>query len=409
MAIAVIETLNFGLEHLADAARERGHELHLLTTNRDFYQYELSKESTKSVNVTDMDTADVEQVVSALRKIPDLAGVIRMTDLWSMPALAVAEELGLPRQNKEAVALLRDKGRLRDHLHANGFSRASSVVFDPHTASADQLAEELPFPCIVKDVAGSSSQNVWLVKTPADLPSVLSAAQQVEEVRGGALTAEPYFVGPMYSAETLSWDGETRILGVSSRTLSPEPHFREEALSFPVAFPEATRKDLTDWIGSILSSVGYREGFTHTEFIITNEGFEIVEINPRLGGGLIGETIHRSLEVNVHDGFFDLALGRRPALMDASLEPRRGAAQVLIYAPTTGVFEGFTGEDLLAGHPGEPKLHPVRRPGDRIPATTDQRGAVAFLLATGATAELALHNVMSAAGKLGVRMSGESA
>ncbi|MFD5778896.1 ATP-grasp domain-containing protein [Streptomyces sp. NPDC126933] len=407
MAIAVIETLNFGLGHLAEAARTRGHELHLLTTDRSFYRYELEAESGASVKITDVDTSDVEKLVAVLREIPELAGIIRMTDLWSMPALEAAEELGLPRQSATAVALLRDKGRLRNHLHAHGFSRAPSVVFDPHTAVHDELTRKLSFPCVVKDVAGSSSQNVWLVRTSADLASVLDAARQVEEVRGGALTAEPYFVGPLYSAETLSWDGETRILGVSSRSLSPEPHFREDAVSFPVAFPEAEAKELADWLSSILAAVDYREGFTHSEFIITADGFEIVEINPRLGGALIGESIHQSLGINVHDAFIDLALGRRPALMDAQLQPQSGAAQVLVYAHEIGLFDRFTGEDLLAHHPGEPKLYPLKRPGDPVPSTTDQRGAVAVLFATGATAELALHNVMSAVGKLGVHVKSE--
>ncbi|AQU64920.1 ATP-grasp domain-containing protein [Streptomyces niveus] len=404
MAIAVIETLNFGLGHLADAARKRGHELHLLTTDRSFYRYELQAGSGSKIKITDVNTSDVRALVTALRAIPDLAGVIRMTDLWSMPALAAAKELSLPHQSAEAVALLRDKGRLRDHLHARGFSRAPSIVFDPHAADPDTLMRQLSYPCVVKDVAGSSSQNVWLVKTSTDLAPVLDAARQVEEVRGGALTAEPYFVGPLYSAETLSWDGETRILGVSSRSLSPEPHFREDSVSFPVAFPEADAKELTDWLSSILASAGYSEGFTHSEFIITADGFEIVEINPRLGGALIGESIHQALGINVHEAFIDLALGQRPALMDMHLDPRSGAAQVLVYAHETGLFDRFTGEDLLAGHPGEPKLYPLKRHGDPVPSTTDQRGAVAVLFAAGATAELALHNVMSAVGKLGVHV-----
>ncbi|MDT0382164.1 ATP-grasp domain-containing protein [Streptomyces sp. DSM 42041] len=407
MAIAVIETLNFGLGYLVDAARSRGHDLFLLTCNRGFYQHELARAESVGVNVVDVDTSDVVKVVSALRNIADLQGIVRMTDLWSMPAIEAAEQLGLPRQSGDAVALLRSKGELRDHLHNHGFSRAPSVVFDPYTTEAGEVSKQLGYPCVVKDVAGSSSQNVWLVKTPSDLRPVIDAARKSAQVRGGALTAEPYFVGPLYSAETLSWGGETRILGITSRSLSPEPYFREDTLSFPVAFPEAKAKELVDWVGSILSTVGYREGFTHTEFIVTSEGFEIVEINPRLGGALVGESIHQTFGVNVHEAFIDLALGKRPALMDAQLMPQRGTAQVLVYAQEVGVFEGFAGEELLAHHPGEPTLYPLRRPGDFVPSTTDQTGAVAVLFATGASAELALHNVVSALGKLGVHTKPE--
>lgn len=405
MAIALIESLNFGLGHLAAAARRRGHELLLLTSDRSRYTYELSDELSTGVEVIDVDTTDAEKIIATLSGIQDLAGVVRMADRWTLQALETARRLGLPHQDIDAVTLLRDKGRLRKHLHDNGFSRAAGVVFDPHTASAEVLAGLLPFPCVIKDAAGSGSQNVWLARTPADVPAVLAAARTTAQMHGDALVAEPYFTGPMYSAETLTWGGRTRVLGISSRALSPEPYFMEQGASFPVAFPAVTERVVAQWISSILSSVGYRDGFTHTEFIATAHGFEIVEINSRMGGALIGESIRRSLGVDVHGALLDVALGRRPSLMDEPLDIKHGTAQVCIYAPRAGVFAGLDGTELLDHHPGDLELYPVRFPGETIASTVDQRGAIAFLLARGATAELAYHNAVSAAGKIGVRMA----
>ncbi|RKR91814.1 biotin carboxylase [Micromonospora pisi] len=404
MTIAVLETINFGLGYLVDAARERGHEVILLTGERSRYTHELSKAPGDSIRVVDVDTGNVDEVISILRAVPDLAGLVRMADPWSLQALAVADRLGLPHENTEAVSLLRDKGRLRRHLYDNGFSRSPSVVFDPLTANPAELIRLLPFPCVVKDVAGSLSQNVWLVRKPEELASVLVAARHAEDLRGGALTAEPYFLGPMYSAETVSWAGETKIIGVTSRALSPEPHFREEMGSFPVNLPETMRSELAKWLSAILCSVGYHEGVTHTEFIITTGGFEIVEINTRMGGALIGESINRSLGINFHSAFIDLALGRRPLVMDLDPEIRQGTTQIAVYAPGVGTFDGISGAEQLRDHPGTPTLYPIQSPGDAIPATTDQRGVLAMLLADGETAELSLHNALSAAGKLTVRM-----
>ncbi|MEU3990779.1 ATP-grasp domain-containing protein [Streptomyces platensis] len=402
MAIAAIETLNFGLGRLVEAARTRGQELYLLTVHRGFYQHELAQEYASEVEIVDVETLNVEKVVTALKEIPDLQGIIRATDLWSSVCLEAAERLQLPHQNTEAVRLIRDKGRLRRHLYERGLTRSSSVVFDPHTTEVNELAQRLSFPSVVKNVAGSSSQNVWLVKTEKDLAPTLEAARQVHGL--SALTAEPYFFGPLYSVETLTWAGETRVLGVTSRTLSPEPYFREETFSFPVAFPEATAEELAAWVSGILEATEYREGFTHTEFIITADGFELVEINPRLGGGKLGEMMSQAYGINVYDAFFDLALGQRPALMDVHLEPRCGTAQVKLYAPEAGTFEGIDGQELLSLHPGAPALHPTRGAGDHVPATVDGRGVVASLIATGETTEIAYHNVLSMAGKLHVRM-----
>jgi biotin carboxylase len=241
------------------------------------------------------------------------------------------------------------------------------------------------------------------VKRPEDLPAVLEAARAVP-LRGGALTAEPYFAGPMYSAETVSWEGQTRLLGITSRALSPEPYFREEMGSFPVHFPDEAHDELAAWLSAILTSVGYREGVTHTEFIVTTDGFEIVEINTRMGGALVGEAVNLALGINMHSAFADLALGRRPRVMDQSFAIPQGVTQVALYAPATGIFDRVDGAETLARHPGSPVFYPFRNPGDVIESTIDQRGAVGLVLATGATAELSMHNAMSAAGKLTPRM-----
>jgi biotin carboxylase len=398
VTIAVLESQSLGLRHLVHAAGDRGHDVVLLTSDRSRYSYDLGL-LRDDIEVVEVETTDVDKVVAILQAgYPDVAGVVRMTDKWSLPALAVATALGLPHENADAIGLLRDKGRLRNHLHDNGFSKARSITFDPgETPSA------VPYPAIVKDVAGGSSENVWLVKRPADMPAVLAEARAVT-LRGGALVAEPYFTGPLYSAETVSWDGRTRVLGVTSRAMSPEPYFREEIGSFPVRLPDRTNDELAEWISAILTSVGYREGVTHTELIVTTEGFEIVEINARMGGALIGEAVNQALGINMHSAFADLALGRRPTLMDESFEVRQGVTQVAVYAPATGVFDRIDGAEALAGHPGSPVLYPFRNPGDVIESTIDQRGGLGLVLATGATSELSMHNAMSAAGKLTPRM-----
>ncbi|SHG69034.1 ATP-grasp domain-containing protein [Streptoalloteichus hindustanus] len=410
MTLVSLEALTFGLGRLVDAVRARDHRLRLLTCGRDVYRYELDRlaaDPSAPLDVVDVDTFDTDAVRRALAEVPDLRGLISSTDTWSLVALDLLAELGLPGPAPAAVRLVRDKARLRDHLHRAGLSRGASHAFDPATTTAAELAPRVSYPAIVKDTAGTGSQNVWLLGGPEDLDDVL-AAGRAARLRG-ALLVEPYFAGPLFSAETLTWDGETRLLGVSSRGLSAEPHFREESLSFPVAFPPERAAELADWITRVLAAVGFDDGFAHTEFVLTADGPEVVEINPRLGGALVGEAVSRSLELNIYDAFVDLALGRRPALMDAPLKPVRGVAQVLLYADRVGTFRGVDGLDRLPGHPGSPALLPTAAEGRRVEHLTDQRGSVGIVLAEGETAELALHNVLSAAGKLRVRVTGAEA
>lgn len=385
MTVVLLEALTFGLGRLADAARDAGHDLVLLTGDRTIYRHELSRCGDR-VRVVDVDTTDVAECEKALRDLPDVAGLISSTDTWAVPGADLAQRLGLPGPAPAAVRVLRDKAAVRARLHAHGLSRSGPL--DPAAAE--------DFPLVLKDSAGTSSRAVWLCRTPAERDAALREAA-VTPLKG-RLIAEPYFEGPLYSTETVTWRGETRLLGVLSRVLSPEPVRREEASAFPVALPDADLAELGEWIGPVLKAAGHESGFAHTEFVFTTTGPEVVEINARIGGALVGEALCRALGTNVYDAMVRIALGERPDLLDG--EPGGGTATgfVALYPRAAGVLEGWTGLDRLADLPGNPEWYPTASPGDVLEHLTDQRSCTGIVVAEGPTAELALHRAQAAAG-----------
>ncbi|RKT54347.1 ATP-grasp domain-containing protein [Saccharothrix australiensis] len=386
MTIAMLEALTFGLGRLADAARAAGHDLVLLTADRSTYTHELSRLGPDRLRVVDVDTTDVAACERVLRDLPDLAGLISSTDTWAIPGADLAHRLGLPGPDPEAVRTLRDKAAVRARLHDLGLSRSGPL--DPVSTRV--------FPLVLKDSAGTSSRAVWLCRSPAERDAALREAAGT--ALKGRLIAEPYFEGPLYSAETIGWRGRTRLLGVLSRVLSPEPACREEASAFPVAFPEADLAGLDDWVGRVLAAAGHERGFAHTEFVLTADGPELVEVNARIGGALVGEALCRSLGVNAYESMVQVALGVRPDLLDGAPGGGPATGFVALYPREAGVLEGWTGLDRLPSLPGAPEWYPTARPGDVLEHLTDQRSCTGIVLAEGPTAELALHRASAAAG-----------
>ncbi|MGO4751342.1 argininosuccinate lyase, partial [Streptomyces sp. 2MCAF27] len=164
--------------------------------------------------------------------------------------------------------------------------------------------------------------------------------------------------------------------------------------------PEPELAHLQDWVGQVLKAAGHDSGFAHVEFILTTDGPELVEINRRIGGALVGEALCRALETNVYDAMVDTALGRRPALLDTPAPTGPATGFVLIHPDRPGTLTGWTGLDTLAAFPGNPEWYPTAAPGDRLDHLTDQRGCTGIVLAEAATAELALHRALSAAGSI---------
>ncbi|MEV7192139.1 ATP-grasp domain-containing protein [Streptomyces sp. NPDC093510] len=401
MTIAALEALTFGLGRLVEAAGNAGHRLCLLTGDRDVYRHELAHLDPGALDIVDIDTTDTAACAAALAALPDLRGLINSTDTWGVPGADLAAKFGLPGPDPSTVRLLRDKSRVRALLHERGLSSSGAVDVPAAVSAAAEILREVGLPAVLKDSAGTSSRNVWPVRDERGLRAALAEASR--RAFNGRLFAERFFSGPVYSAETLGWEGGTKLLGVLSRQMSPEPSVREEAAAFPVAFPLPELALIEEWVGRVLAAAGHDNGFAHVEFVLTADGPELVEINSRIGGALVGESLCRALDTNVYDAMVDMALGRRPALLDA---PAAGhttgpaTAFVLVYPDRPGTLTGWTGLDGLSNFPGAPEWYPTAVPGRPVEHLSDQRGCTGIVLAEADTAELALHRALSAAGSI---------
>ncbi|MFH8562102.1 ATP-grasp domain-containing protein [Streptomyces sp. NPDC017988] len=394
MSVVCLESLTFGIGHLVSAADAFGERLVLLTRDPAYYAHELERLEPDALDVVEIDTFDVEHVADLLHRTPGLRGLISSTDTWTLAGAELTDRLGLPGLDPAILRLTRDKAVVRNRLHDAGLTRGRAVEA-PGAELRGAVLKEVGLPAVLKDTAGTGSQNVWLVRVEPELVAALDEATGRE--LKGRLFAEPYFSGPVYSAETLTWAGRTRLLGVSSRLMSPEPYFREEITAFPVAFPEARRHILERWLDEVLAAIGYTDRFAHVEFVLTTGGPEVVEINPRIGGALVGEGMCRALGVNVYEAMIETALGRRPRLMDADLPGGPAVAFVLGYPAAPGVFTGVAGLDRLADMPGSPAWYPVSSVGDPIEHLADSRGYAGIVYAEAETAELATHHAVAAA------------
>ncbi|OLR92509.1 ATP-grasp domain-containing protein [Actinokineospora bangkokensis] len=398
MAVAALEALTFGLGRLVDAAEDAGHRLWLLTGVRGVYRHELSTLDPARLEVLDIDTHDTAACEDALKGIPDLAGLVNSTDTWLRAGADLAARFGLPGPDPAAVRTIRDKHAVRTVLRERGLTRVRSVEV-PGGARAREVLADFGYPFVLKDSAGTGSKNVWAVRSADELETALAESSRAALM--GGLFAESLVLGPVFSAETLSWAGETRLLGVTGRLISHRWFGREDLMSFPADLPAADRDAVAAWVADVLAAVGHDRGFAHVEFALTDEGPELVEVNARIGGCLAGEALCRSLGTNVYRAVVDVALGRRPALLDADLpEHGRPSAVVLVYPERTGTFTGVEGVDRLGAYPGSPEWFPTMAEGTEVTQLGDQRASSGLLMAEAGTTELAIYRALAAANAL---------
>lgn len=377
------------------AARDRGVDPVLLSRDPDRYPY-VARDGIAAVTV---DTADRAQVLRACRGLPGpVAGVTSSSEYFVASAAAAARSLGLPAPDPGAVDRTRDKARQRAVLAAAGvpvpaFHEVASV---PAGVAAARAVIAAAGRAVVKPVLGSGSDGVRLCSSPGEAETALLPLLGGRP--GARALVESYLEGPEYSVETF----DDRVVGVTAKHLGPHPLFLETGHEHPAPLPADRERALAETALAALAALGLGWGPAHVEVRLTPAGPAVVEVNPRLAGGMIPALVAAATGVDLVGATVDRVLGRGP---DLAPHRARAAAIRFLFATEPGtVLAAFTG--AAADLPGVVSAVVTAREGDRIEVTRSFRDRIGHVIALGRDAAEAADRAREAAGALAVLTAG---
>jgi biotin carboxylase len=235
------------------------------------------------------DTTSAEAVVSALSAASGRwDGCLTFSDYHAEVAAQVARGLSLPGPDPAVVRMMKQKHLLRAQLASTPFHVPHALISDPRQLA--EAAEAIAFPMIAKPTAAGGAVGVRLVENMTDLNDAYQAISLMRQTsRGtnlpGQVLLEHYLEGPLYSVETLSWDGHMHIYGITDREFYPRFPFTESGSSFPVLEGTQDGVALKLFVQKLFESIGFTDSAAHTELKLTASGPMLVESNPRLAGG----------------------------------------------------------------------------------------------------------------------------
>jgi biotin carboxylase len=269
-----------------------------------------------------------------------------------------------------------DKAAMRQRLAAEGVETTRYQLcasFD----DAKAFVGRCPDGAILKPANGNGGTGIHLVREPADLEAAwdwsttATGAWSVSGNAGRSVLAEEYLTGQEFSVETISADGEHRVIAVTGKHTAGPPHFVEVGHDLPAALSGPRYQAVTDAALNALDAIGYRWGPCHTEVILRESGdlATVVEINARFGGGQIWELAQLATGVDVFTGsVLAVARGELPAVTAPTVgAPPGGGAAVRFLTADPGRVVDVTGvEDALS-------VDGVIRVGDVCPVGTVAR------------------------------------
>jgi biotin carboxylase len=294
----------------------------------------------------------VPQLLAAHRADP-FDAVLCLQDLRLVESARIANELGLRHVSTCAALCCRDKAAVRTCLaHAGlahaGLVQAPYVLVEPGADAGGRLivaVARVGLPAIVKPVDGFGSQHVFGLRNAADLEILRHLADLIAQGPGdyglgnaasGALLVERLFDGPLLGCDVMRSGGRQVLLGVNAKIMAVPPSFAILGGCFTANAGQFAALD--QWLGLVLDAAGFDHGAAHVELVMTKEGPQLVEINPRLVGARLARMIDAATGRSVHADLIDLHLsGTLPPIAD---RPRHAVARWLI-ARDAGVLAGI--------------------------------------------------------------------
>ncbi|NEE13291.1 ATP-grasp domain-containing protein, partial [Streptomyces sp. SID7499] len=290
-------TTGTGREFCA-TARARGMRPVLLTRDPGRYPYAAQD----GVATRILDTGDLPAVIDACAALAadgGLAAIASSSEYFVASAARAAAKSGLPGPDGDAVARCRDKDLQRQALAAAGVAVPAFRAVEGVT-EALAAADEIGHPVVLKPVSGSGSTGVRLCRDRDETEQwARETLCRATDERGNPVPArflvEEAVDGPEFSVET--FDGA--VVAVVAKHLGAEPYFVEAGHDVPAPVPATTAEALGDTALRSLAALGLGWGAAHTELRLTARGPVVIEVNPRLAGGMIPVAVRAATGVDL--------------------------------------------------------------------------------------------------------------
>src|SRR5579862_31705 len=262
-------------------------------------------------------------LVELKRRSINLEHCINVRDPLSDTFLILMDRLGITFPFLEAYRTCRVKPIARTMLHKKNLTRGQFAV---HSITNPERPTSMSLPLVSKPITGSGSHGVALVETENDWLLSLQAAHARRgpddfSIAGfrprSQVLLESRYYGTEYEIDGYRFQGATTIcaLGFKHHNFS-EIGVREMGgqTYYPGNIPAYESADLrlVKWVHEILDALNYETGVFHVEAMAKGDHIELIEVNPRFGGGGVTEIVHQLSGVDLIAECVRLWLGLKP-------------------------------------------------------------------------------------------------
>lgn len=232
-------------------------------------------------------TLDQDEICrQVLRLKPDKI-ITSTSDAPVYTAACVSARLGLKSNlTPEDALCATNKAYMRQRLKDHGVPIPEFYIAEKK-ADFLQAVSRFQHCCVIKPADNAGSRGVRLFRKGENQLPEEAYAYSKSFSRSGTVLVEEFLEGPEVSVEGFTVNGQTTIIAITDKLVTPPPYFVETGHAEPCQIKPDMQKAICELAKKALEAIRIRNGPSHTEVKITKEGPKIVELAARLGGDFI--------------------------------------------------------------------------------------------------------------------------
>ncbi|MEH7276135.1 ATP-grasp domain-containing protein [Neobacillus vireti] len=211
----------------------------------------------------------------------------------------------------EPLKIMTDKILTRRYLSGKEYNPFFKVL-----SSSEAMMKEIseyPFPFILKAPQSNGSKDVILVE---DILGFQKGIKHLLRKNSELpILLEEYLEGPQYLIEVVVFNSTIIIAAIVEQEITKGERFIITGYSISPGISVEKLSGLKETVTSIIQDFKLRNGTCHLEMKLTNKGWKLIEINPRMAGGAMNRMIEEAFGYNLAEQTLKLYAGLEPKLI----------------------------------------------------------------------------------------------
>ncbi len=263
------------------------------------------------------DLFNIEKSIDAITKLKEkgyeICACLSFIDPYISYSAKLAKHFGLMEVSINSLYSMENKIRFREKLKHLSSSPFYTTFHNEASVYPFIKKHNSNLPLIVKPPSTNGSRDVFFVETEEQLKTAVHFL--LKKYPKQSVLVEEYLLGPQYLIEVFVQNNNLTIIGIIEQEFSEDEPFIVIGYQFPASLSETEYKNLIISVREIIGELELTNGACHLEMRNVDGEWKLIEINPRMSGGVMNRIIEEGTGINLIKDIIKLNLGKEPSLM----------------------------------------------------------------------------------------------